>query len=185
MAGELQALTHIALSWGVCICADGWVFVCTYVFQLVLPFCTPGIIKSNVEFTQYVPFLYFSSLQFPTPPSPSPWIHFSHPLCTSHTLRQQHSIGAFQLPRRRQIKQGSKGELSSLSLFIWICDCLLSGATRWEAWNEKSSSFYWGSCSVERTGYSGILFSFTPAGPHSKQCTRIFTQADRALPRMF
>lgn len=38
-------------------------------------------------------------------------MHVRHPRRVSHTFRQQHSRGTFQLPRRRQIKQGCEGEI--------------------------------------------------------------------------
>lgn len=69
-------------------------------------------------------------------------------------------------------------------LNLWLLAVvLLSAATHWEAWNEKSFSVYWDSCSVERTGYSEISFSFIPARAHSKQCARSSATTDRESPK--
>lgn len=64
-------------------------------------------------------------------------------------------------------------------LNLWLLAAvLLSAATHWEAWNERSFGVYWDSCIVERTGYSEISFSFTAARTHSKQCGRSAATTD-------
>lgn len=123
-AGELQALTHTISSWlGGTGCG----------FQLVR--CAPV--------TDEVWILFIFSFLFNLPPSPPLQSSFSlevhkcsYCLWTSHTFRKQHNRGTFQLPRRRQIKQGCEGEIPPIPfLFKFVIACCAIA----RVWNDSCS----------------------------------------------
>lgn len=124
MAGELQALAHISG----CVGLHVWACVLT-----------------SVRCSRYKPSLFNLSLLFGSPffvfLSPAPFLSALNTCkASSQCLRQQHSRGTFQLPRRRQIKQGCEGEIPpapfSFEFVIACCGVAVCrytlGSMKWE-----------------------------------------------------
>lgn len=95
----------------------------------------------------------------------SPKIHLKW-LCCAHACT--HTIPC----NPEGTEQCSDGGIS-LSLFIWMCDCLpWHRCLMLHLRKHEMRSVYWASCGAQQTEYSEISFSFKPANAHSKQCSK-------------